>query len=341
MLQVSNSTPFVPGLFVFPDPSGIDTLYVTLKGTFAIAERGIRVAEAQLPIVPGDVPSGEPGKSSLAAAGEAHPLKPATDVLLVGSAHAPGGRPAPYFGVSLAVGRLRKVVHVFGDRVWRAGIASAAPSAPVPAAEVPLVWERAWGGRHDLGDGRFLADLRNPVGVGFRGKRGLGEMNGTPVANLEDPRRPLRTLADDPVPAAFGPVAPSWLPRRSYAGTYDEAWRKTRAPYLPTDFDPRFFQAAPPDQIYPGFLQGGEPVELANASPAGLQRFAVPACRLAATVRVAGRAAEVPLRIETLLLEPDEGRFSLLWRGAVPCDKKALEIEQAAIALRAMEGVLP
>lgn len=342
MLQVSNDTPFVPALFVFPDPrTGVDTVYVTVKATFAIGERGVSVAEEQLPIVPGDQPRGEPGKSSLLAAGEAHPCKAATDVLLVGDAHAPGGRAAPYFGVSLVVGKLRKTVHVFGDRVWRAGAVSGTPSSPVPVAKVPLVWERAYGGRQELGEGRFVAEMRNPVGVGFRGKRTVGEMNATPVPNVEDPRQPLKTLSDQPVPAGFGPVGPGWLPRSRHAGTYDEAWRKTRAPYFPKDFDARFFQAAPPDQIYPGRLEGGEPVEILNAAPAGVQRFALPTCRFDAALFVGGRVEEVELRVETLLLEPGEGRFSLLWRGAVPCDKRALKVEQAALALRSMTGVLP
>ncbi len=342
MLQVTNETPFVPALFVFPDPrTGVDTLYLTVKGTFEIAEGGgVRVAEEQLPVVPGDKERGEPGKSSLLAAGEAHPCKPATDVLLVGEGYAPGGRPAPYFGVTLAVGRIRKTVHVFGDRVWKAGVAGGTPSSPVPAEKVPLVWERAYGGRHDLGDGRFVADMRNPVGVGFRGKRGAGEMNGTPVPNVEDPRKPLKTLSDQPVPAGFGPVGPGWLPRSSYAGTYDEAWRKSRAPYFPPDFDARFFQAAPPDQIYPGRLAGGEPVEIMNAAPAGVQRFALPTCRFDAAVFVARAVEEVELHAETLLLEPDKGRFSLLWRGALACDKRALKVERAAIALGSMNGVI-
>ena len=35
--------------------------------------------------------------------------------------------------------------------------------------------------------------------------------------------------------------------------------------YLPVDFNPRFFQAAPPDQVVEGYLKGGEPVEILSA----------------------------------------------------------------------------
>jgi hypothetical protein len=339
MLQVKNETPFTPAMFLFPDLSGVDTLYVVLQGTFTIGKKGISVAEQQLPIPPGDVHWGDPAQSSVRYAGEAHPGKPAADVVLVGAAHAPGGRPAPSFGASMSVGKLKKVVQVSGDRVWAGGILGQVPSDPVPAASVPLTFERAYGGRHDLEGGRFLAEMRNPVGVGFRGKRGNAEMKGTPVPNVEDPRHPIRSASDAPPPAGFGYVAPSWLPRALLAGTYDEAWRKKRAPYFPSDIDPRFFQAVSPDQIYPGHLVGGEPVELINLAPEGVQRFALPTCRVDVDVRIAGEVVSPRLRIETLLLEPDQGRFSLVWRGAVPCDKRTLRVEEARFELGALEGV--
>ncbi len=84
MLQVKNETPFVPGLSVLPDLDGVDTLYVSVKATFEIGAQGVRVAEKQLPVVAADEPWGKPGESSVRYAGEVHPLKPATDVVLVG-----------------------------------------------------------------------------------------------------------------------------------------------------------------------------------------------------------------------------------------------------------------
>lgn len=341
MLQVSNETPFTAALFVFPDPrTGVDTAYVTVKATFELAERGVRLSSEQLPIVPADEAQGAPDRTSLRAAGEAHPCKPATDVLLVGSGYAPGGRPAPHFAVSLTVGPLRKVVHVFGDRTWHSGALGAAASPPQPATEIPLRWERAYGGRVELEGGGFVVEPRNPVGVGLRGKRSAAEMNGTPLPNLENPREPITGLSSHPAPAGFGPIAPSWAPRATLCGTYDERWRRTRAPYFPADFDPRFFQCAPPDQIYPGRLQGGEPVEILNGAPSGVQRFTLPTVRMKAELRVASERRAVALGVETLLLEPDQLRFSLLWRGASACDKQLLRIQRAALSLEEMRGVL-
>jgi hypothetical protein len=36
--------------------------------------------------------------------------------------------------------------------------------------------------------------------------------------------------------------------------------------------------------------------------------------------------------LETLLLEPNQLRFSMVWRAAMPCDKKMLKISEVKIA---------
>lgn len=335
MLQIENGTPFAPKLFVLPDARGVDTLLVTVKGTFAVEGGKVRVAAEQAAIVPGDAYAGEPGRSSLRQAGEAHLPKPASDVVVVGAAHAPGGRPATQFAASLRVGRLQKIVRVHGERVWVMGV----PSDAAAVTSVPLTWERAYGGSQDLGEGRILCEPRNPVGCGFRGQRSARELDGQPVPNVEDPARPLRHAGDRAPPAGMTFVAPAWEPRAGFAGTYDEAWRKERAPYLPRDFDPRFFQAAPEDQIWDGHLRGGEDVELVNLSPAGVQAFRLPAVSLAAAVDVAGTVERPPFAVETLLLEPERDRFSLLWRAAVACDKRALRIRKVTLGVARLEGV--
>ena len=50
MLQLKNETPFAAAINLFPDPEGIDTLYVTLKATFAIEDGQPAVAEEQVPV---------------------------------------------------------------------------------------------------------------------------------------------------------------------------------------------------------------------------------------------------------------------------------------------------
>ena len=50
---------------------------------------------------------------------------------------------------------------------------------------------------------RILAEERNPVGVGFAGKRGAEELAGHPVPNLEDPTTPLEQLGQLSKPACL------------------------------------------------------------------------------------------------------------------------------------------
>ncbi len=59
-----------------------------------------------------------------------------------------------------------------------------------------------------------------------------------------------------------GPVSRWWKSRLQYAGTYNEVWREKRYPYLPDDFDERFYNSAHPDMIYTGFLSGDENISL-------------------------------------------------------------------------------
>src|SRR5258707_230141 len=227
MLQLHNSTPFAPAMAVFPNRQGIDTLYVVVKGTFDLLPR-MSVSEVQVPPTMADEYWGDPATSSLKYASELHVGKPTTDVVLVGKAWAPGGRPVPETAISVSVAGRRKVIRVIGDRTWkRFGI-----SAPEEFASIPLPFERAYGGRHEIGPDRpVLAEERNPVGVGFLGKRSSSDLIGQKLPNLEDPAKPISHLGDQRTPACFAFVAPAWLLRRGFAGTYDKAWQRGLAPY--------------------------------------------------------------------------------------------------------------
>jgi len=339
MLQVENQTPFTPGLFVLPDADGVDTAYVVMKATFEVESGLVRVAKEQAKLVQADEYWGKPGESSVKYPSEVHLSKPTTDIVLVGSAHSPEPG-ATAFDVSLSVGSIKKVLRIFGDRVWRRGMLGLSPSAPAAVDKmVPLVYERAFGGVHLQPDGTALSEPRNPLGRGFRGKRKSSELEGQPLPNIEDPEQLLKSPGDQPAPAGFGCIAPSWQPRLGYAGTYDEAWQKTRAPYLAKDFDSRFLQVAHPGLICPSYLRGGEPVEMVNVSAVRVQRFVLPTVELDVQVCVAGEEEPVQMNLETLLLEPDQGRICIVWRGARMCDKKTLQIESVRFEVKSLKGI--
>jgi len=309
-----------------------------VKATFELGQT-LRVADKQEPLVGADEFWGEPGKSSLKRASEVHLPKPGTDVILLGEACAPERRPVYNLDVSLRVGARAKTLRVFGERQWNEGAAGLIASAPLPFESMPLVYERAFGGAHIIDAERHngSAEERNPVGRGFAGARSWRELRGMALPNLEDPAQLLRDVQDCPPPACFSFVAPAWLPRRQFAGTYDQAWQKQRAPYLPTDFNPRFFNMAHPDWIFTNYLQGGEPVEIVNASPRGALRFALPHCQFDVDVIVAGKREKPTLNLESVIIEPSAARLTLLWRAAIICDKKLLRAERADIQLHSME----
>ena len=339
MLQVTNTTPFEAGIDLFPDARGVDTLYVVLKATFEFGPpgQGLRVAEKQVPILTADVHCGEPGASSLRYAGERHLCKPSTDVVLVGQAHAPRGKPVTELEVQLSVASLTRSIRVTGDRVWRSGVLSPGISSPEPFLTMPLTHERSFGGTHVPERGEPSFEPRNPVGRGFRGRRALRELSGLPLPNLEDPRHPVAKAGDHAVPACFAPVAPSWAPRKLHAGTYDERWRKHRAPYLPEDFDARFFQVAPAGLIALSHLKGGEPVRLVHLVPEGECRFQLPVCVPAIRAHIASTMETPRTNLETVLIEPEARRVCMLWRAAVPCDKKVLQVRHVAVGLGALQ----
>jgi hypothetical protein len=331
MLQFKIEKPFLGTVLLLPDPDGVDCVYVVAKATFALGPR-VSPAEKQLPILTRDQYRGEPGRSSLTAAGDVSLIKPGTDVLVLGTAYTRPGSPATQTDVTLRVGPIRKTVRVFGDRAWQAGLLSRM-SRPEPFEKLPLTWERAFGGTDETpGETpQQHAEPRNPVGIGFRTGNGKRELEGLPVPNLEDPNRLISSWKDRPAPAGFGPLCPHWEPRRSHAGTYDASWQKQRAPYLPRDFDPRFFQAAPPDQVVPGYLKGGEEVELLGATPSGTLRFRLPAYQVQAAYRVDGTEQVRPANLDTVIVEPDEARLVLVWRTVLPCDKRALRVREVEV----------
>lgn len=335
MLQTRNATPFEAKIVPMPDPDGVDTMFVIVKGTFDIKADGVEPAAEQRKVQDEDEFHDTAENSSLLVASDLAMLKPGTDVLLNGFAYAPDGRPATTSEVTLEVGtHIRKTVTVVGDRHWSTGLLGTRASAPAPFDRIPLQWEYAYGGSEapaEAGGDDALAtpgDPRNPVGRGYRSKQNKSELDGQPLPNFELAGERLSNWKQRPQPAGFGALCSHWQPRVDYAGTYDDVWQKQRAPYLPKDFDPRFFQLAPADQTVEGYLSGGEPVTVRGATASGELHFEVPRGALHVRCQVDGRATEQVAALDTLTIDAETAQFSVVWRAAFRCDKKLLRIER-------------
>ena len=328
MLQLHNKTPFAANIALFPNEEAIDTLYVLVRATFNI-DKQWTLADEQLPLLEGDEYWGELGESSIKYASDYHIGKLASDIIVLGHAFSPDRKSVHQLDISLALGPVNKAIRVFGDRHWQDGRIT----PPQPFQTMAMIYEKAYGGAHIV-DGKIITvEARNPVGCGYSGKYTVEEMNGVPLPNLEDPNDLINDLTDRPVPACFGVSAPHWLPRSTYAGTYDEEWQTQRAPYLPPDFDKRFFSMAHPDLVYPGFLKGGEPVEITNMHPAGTLNFNIPDVNLSTKTVIAGEPVHAGFNLETLLIEPNQLRLSMIWRAAIPCDRQALKISDVNVSM--------
>ncbi len=325
MLQISNKTPFTVDIAVFPDEEGIDSAIAVLKATFEIVHEKICISKIQQPVVKNDEYWGEPGKSSLKYASEICLPKPSTDIVMNGHACAPEGKAVYALNVSLRVGRYFKKALVFGDRYWKRSLGMCSKTDPVPFVRMPLIYENAFGGEdiHRSDNRRADCEPRNPVGCGFMTKEGESDLK---LPNIEDPDNTIKSWKDHPAPVGFGYISPSWEPRIKYAGTYDETWRKNRAPFLPHDFDCRFFNCAYPDLITESYLKGDEPVIIENVGRHGTVSFRLPLMKLEFVFNIDGKRITRRPNLDTLLIEPDEKSFSMIWRACERCDKKALKI---------------
>lgn len=333
MLEIKNRTPFVAAIVPGLDRDGRDTVTVIVKGTFDLGGRtALAPSEQQVPIVHGETFHGDPGVSSIKYEADACPAKRGTDVVLVG--HAVSIRPVASIDVGLSVGPVRRTVHVTGDRVWFRSLGGIAISDPVAFNRMPLVYERAFGGadRAVPDEAARPRDPRNPLGAGFTSAQEPEQIEGVRLPNLEDPDALITTPADRPAIAGFGFIARDWLPRRAFAGTYDDAWQAERAPFLPLDFDDRFFNGAHPALVSARPFKGGEAVHITNVTESGEIGFRLPASPPRVALSIRGAVTDHVPALDTVLIEPDHRRVVLTWRVTVPCPRLFLYIDHVQIS---------
>ena len=329
MLQIVNTTSLPAMLTVFANPAGVECAYAAVKASFDLSSGLPVLAASQAQFLATDVYWGEPLITGLRAAADLTLAKPATDVLLVGRAIAPGG-PVESMDVSLRVGPVSRRLRIFGDRQWMRQGDAWVISAARPFERMPLRWELAFGG-HTAADAKAPEhEARNPVGRGLVGA-GEEDIAGRPLPNIEDPGQLIVSPADRPLPAGLAPIPPGWQPRQGWAGTYDAAWQAGRAPHLPVDFDPRFFNVAPPGLVAEGYLQGGEEVEVIGCTAGGALRFELPRLDIGLEWDFDGRQIAVRPQLDTVLIEPDHGRLQMVWRAELAVDKKLARLRQLEV----------
>ncbi|TIR99452.1 MAG: DUF2169 domain-containing protein, partial [Mesorhizobium sp.] len=105
-------------------------------------------------------------------------------------------------------------------------------------------------------------------------------------------------------------------------------WIDNVFPFLPQDFDERYFQMAPPDQQI-DHPRGGEEVVLVNLTPEGRVSFRLPSTALPMTLfKGRQKAYEADVFPDTILLEPEKRRFSLVWRVSQRIQRTILDFSE-------------
>lgn len=321
MVDLVNLSPFAVDARPSSGRDGEDLLLVVIAAAFSMPppRHPNRVAlplAEQAPVRFGDTYDGDPADGALLQEGQACYTRPATDITVEGDACAPGETPVERLDLSVRVGPCAHRLRVFGDRVWRySTVHGAGPSPPERFVRVPLSWRRAFGGRVDTTGGDPLWEPRNPVGTGLVAD--TKSAIGLDLPNFEDPTDPIFTIADRPAPAGVGPVARAWQPRVRYGGTYDESWRRSRAPFWPKDFDESFFCAAVPQLQARPHLKGGERVQLDGLHPAGRIDFDLPVLAFSVRSRFAGARIISTPRLDAVMIDCRRMCFTLVFRAAV------------------------
>ncbi len=299
---------------------------VIIKEAFTIDRAGRVARTGDAAVNPVDVPwdPDAPETSTVRLPSDVCIRKPATDVVVAGSAVAPGGARARVLDVAVRVGELQRAVRVFGPRVWYRGALGLALSEPAEFEDVPLRWELAWGGADFSDPESPVEEPRNPAGRGVvRDPATLVDALGP---QIEDPERPIETHRSRPVPAGLACIGRNFMPRRGYAGTADDLWMRERMPLPPADFDDRFNLVAAPGLTADGYLRGGERVVVTNMSASGPLAFELPRLHFFAGAEVRGELVAAPVAMDTVLLLPGERRVELTWRAAITLPRRLGEV---------------
>lgn len=291
---------------------------VFAKGTFDLVDDGECTLAATQALITGPLHWDDDPNLSLRFDSDFAIFKPKAECYFVGHAWAPGAEPVGSLLAGFKVGAVTRNIAVFGDRFFdRYG----AVSTPTPFTQMPLRWERAFGGP---------GFSRNPLGAGLR-EQETEQGPRVMLPNLEDPSTPISSPGDRPAPVCFAPVMPNWVERTRKTGTYDDAWLKTRWPWLPVDFDYSYYNSAPAAQSVDGAWRGDESLGLQHLTPSrSVLKTRLPGLRarcFAEVERPSGAVefVEVVFRLDTIVLDGDNAQCQLVWRGLLEGVTEKLE----------------
>lgn len=332
----ANSTPFLAEGFTSIDSKCLKSFVLVLRATYEVdADGNCHPSAMQSPFVYADRPYGDPATTAIRVESDFVPLKPRAEVLLDGHAMSPSGAAVESVEVALLGSSLNKRAIVTGERHWQRGAFGMRASRPQPFETLPLAWHLAYGGtdRNFDDPADIRSDARNPVGRGFQVNSRTEAIDGQPLPCIEHPGSRMKRWNDRPEPIGFGPVPRFATSRARYAGTYDQHWMDEVLPFLPEDFDTRYFQAAPPDQQFEA-LSEGMAFACVHMNHTGLFRVRLPRLSVPVSFHFDDRIRVPTVTPDTLILRPHEHQIVLLGRARAPLPRKFTRLREVTVGVQ-------
>ncbi|WP_370662774.1 DUF2169 domain-containing protein [Massilia frigida] len=303
------------------DHLGKSHVLVIAKGTWSLstgrmasAERQVSLYEYPVNIRLGDLKLDQSQKEAMRSrldeeivwlGYDLSPPKPAFDVIVAGYVTAPTSCSEMFIDAGIRVGTRTASIRAHVPRFWQSRwIGYKATPLATSVRRVPITYAVAdWAQGFNIDPDQ---DKSSPLPKYLPWIESLNAS-----ANH---RRHSRA------PAGFGCWPESATHRQAYLGTFGKTWKKDGSPDLPRDFNPRFYNVAHPDLQLPEVPASGTEIRLVHLAEKSIIDFAFPFLSLAVQARTGAGHELTPtsLRPDTLTIEPDEDRLSIVWRVLIP-----------------------
>lgn len=227
------------------------------------------------------------------------------DIIVLGQACAPEGKPCASMRVSLHIGNSDYHLMVFGNRRWQKTSRGLTMTEPELFLNMPVNYEHAYGGSVEFDHGNGYLTMYYPHNPGGKGYiRDEDKAEGTPLPNIENPKDLINDWKDQPFPACW-----SAMPLYSFV----HGQRGVELKDANVRIKPQFYARAHPELVLSG-LKPGEKTVLSGMTPDFPFSFRVPGWTVSAFCRVGKQSEEQTARANTLVILPEERRFYMVYR---------------------------